>query len=179
MKYIKSKVIYKGRRVELVEASYLNKNNEERVMEHIYVKPAVAILAINDKGNFIFIKEKRTAIGNDEVISIPAGLVEEGEEKENAALRELEEETGYVAENIKFISWFYSTCGFTNERVDLYFCDNVKIQNKQKLDEDEEIQILEVSIKDAFEMLEKGKLNNAIIQNALLWYKYYNSRKDD
>lgn len=173
MNFIKSQDVYIGRRVLLEEASYLDKNNKVTVMEHVKVKPAVVILAITKNDEIVFIKEKRTAIGNVEVLEIPAGVIENGEDPKYAAIRELKEETGYVTKDVEFLTKYYPSCGYSNEEIFVYLASNLEEKQEQELDETEEIKVIEVNKDDAFKMLEKGKIFNAATQIALMWFKMF------
>ena len=173
MKFIESHVVYKGKRVILEEATYLDKKNNKQVMEHVYVKPAVAILAITDQGNFVFIEERRTAINNQKILEMPAGLVEENESFKEAAIRELREETGYVTDNVEFLTSYYSSCGFTNEKLYIFLASNLREKVSRNLDDAEEINVKEIKKEDVFNMLKKGDICNASSKVALLWYKLF------
>lgn len=173
MKFIKSHVAYKGRRVILEEASYMDKNNKITVMEHVKVNPAVVILAKTTDDKFIFIKEKRTAVGNIELLEMPAGVVEDNEDPREAAIRELKEETGYVTKDVEFLTEYYPSCGYTNEKIFVYLAKDLKEKQEQELDETEEIKVIEVNKEDAYKLLKEGKIYNAATQIALMWFKLF------
>ena len=173
MKFIKSHVVYKGRRVILEEASYMDKNNKITVMEHVKVNPAVVILAKTTDDKFIFIKEKRTAVGNIELLEMPAGVVEDNEDPREATIRELKEETGYVTKDVEFLTEYYPSCGYTNEKIFVYLAKDLKEKQEQELDETEEIKVIEVNKEDAYKLLKEGKIYNAATQIALMWFKLF------
>ena len=78
---------------------------------------------------------------------IPAGILEKGEDPKDAALRELEEETGYRAEKIEKICEFYSSPGITAGKFYLFYAENLK-KTHQHLDEDEFLEVERVPLKD-------------------------------
>ena len=80
------------------------------------------------------------------LIEIPAGKLEIGEERKSAALRELEEETGYIAEDLELIGEVYGSPGFCNEKISIYLADNLS-EGKMKLDEDEFLDIKNIQLK--------------------------------
>ena len=86
--------IFKGKILTLVKDKVLLPNNNEAEREIILHKGAAAIVPVDDEGRIIFVRQYRHPIG-EELLEIPAGLLEEGEEPLESAKRELEEETGY------------------------------------------------------------------------------------
>lgn len=94
--------------------------------ELVFHKGAVAVLAVTDEGKIILVKQYRKAI---ESVSyeIPAGKLEEGEAgfEQEAASRELEEETGYQGQLTPLYT-FYTAIGFSNEKITLYLADKLK-----------------------------------------------------
>ena len=76
-------------------------------------------MPINEKNEAIFIKQLREVIGKVE-LEFPAGIVDKDEKPEDAAKRELEEETGIVANSIEHLITVYPSCGYTNEKVHIF-----------------------------------------------------------
>lgn len=80
---------------------------------------AAAIIAIDDDGSVLLVEQYRVPLGRI-CLEIPAGLIGdddggEGESAEVAALRELEEETGYTAAHMENLGEFYSSPGMVSE----------------------------------------------------------------
>ena len=95
------KVVYNGKRINVEELKYYNERKEIEVYrEHVIAGDAVIIMPITENNEFIMVQEARTPIGKI-VLAFPAGMIEKGETPKNAAIRELEEETGYKTEYIK------------------------------------------------------------------------------
>lgn len=131
--------------------------------ELIFHNGAVCVLAVTPEGKLILVKQYRKAI---EQISyeIPAGKLEPGEagSEELAALRELEEETGYTSSKLTLLHDFYSAIGFCNERLRLYLADDlVKVENPRPQDEDEVIELIEVTLDEALSMIASGQICDA------------------
>ena len=114
-KTISSDRIYTGKvislKVDTVEIE--NKGYQKReIVEH---QGAVAIVALTDDDKVVLIKQFRKPI--EQVIwEIPAGKLEIGETPKECAIRELKEETGYSAKNIKLIHKFFTSSGFSNQK---------------------------------------------------------------
>ncbi len=90
--------------------------------------------------------------------------MELGEEDtlQDAALRELEEETGYTSDKLTLLADFYSAIGFCNERIRLYLADNlIKVENPRPMDEDEVIELHEVTLEEALNLVATGDICDA------------------
>lgn len=104
MNFIKTKEewIIKTPRMEVVNVEYEDEHgNPELIHTIIRSRPSVAII-VRHEGKIAFIKQFRSTTG-EFYIELPAGLLEEGETEEMAAVRETEEETGIVVSNVKVI----------------------------------------------------------------------------
>lgn len=109
-------------------------------------REVVAILAVTEEKKVLLVEQYRPAIRKD-FLEIPAGLVEEGEEALLAAKRELEEETGYVAEEWKEICSYYGSAGISDGQYHLFLAQNLK-KTHQHLDEDEFLTVREMPLED-------------------------------
>ncbi|HGH8054892.1 TPA: NUDIX hydrolase, partial [Streptococcus agalactiae] len=90
--------------------------------------------------------------------------------KEEAALRELEEETGYTG-NLEILYSFYTAIGFCNEKIVLYLATDLqKVENPRPQDDDEVLELLELSYEDCMQMVEKGMIQDAKTIIALQYY---------
>ncbi|MGT2911681.1 NUDIX hydrolase [Streptococcus cameli] len=163
-KTIARKEIFKGHIFDVVvDDVELPNGLGQAKRELIFHKGAVCVLALTPEGKIILVKQYRKAI---EKISyeIPAGKLEVGEagSEEAAALRELEEETGYTSHNLTLLHDFYSAIGFCNERLRLYLADDlVKVDNPLPQDEDEVIELLEVTLAEALDLIASGDICDA------------------
>ena len=91
-------------------------SGEREVVKH---PGACAVVAITPEGEVLLVRQFREAI-RQELLEIPAGIVEEGETAEECAARELLEETGYRATKMEHLGTIYTSPGFTNEKIELY-----------------------------------------------------------
>lgn len=109
-------------------------------------REAVGIVAVFEDDTVLMVNQYRPAV---EMVTteIPAGLVEEGEDPQIAALRELEEETGYRAEKIEKLCEFYNSPGISAGKFYIFYAENLK-KTHQHLDEDEFLEVERVSLKD-------------------------------
>ncbi len=107
---------------------------------------AAAVIAINEKDEIILVNQYRPAV-KDHILEIPAGLVEEGEDPEVGARRELEEETGYKAGKLTKLYEYYTSPGISCSKMYIYLATELT-NGKQKLDDDEYLEIVHVPVSD-------------------------------
>ena len=172
-KEISKKLAYKGKRVQVEEIEYLN-GDKIIYREHIKAGNASVILPITEDNKVIMIQEPRTPIGKV-ILALPAGMIEEGEESEKAAIRELEEETGYLASNIEFLREYYPSVGYSDEKIKIYLATNMK-KTEQHLDEEEDIKVIEVPLEELIEMLDKNEIITASTTIAVMHYLLYKKK---
>lgn len=135
------------------------------VVEH---SPAVALLPVMEDGTVFLIRQFRYALGK-EILEIPAGLVEPGEDFEKSAKRELQEEIGFFPETLKEIGRMYNSPGFCTEMLVLYLATDLR-PSKLHEDEDEFIQIHPVSRENIAPLFSEGKISDGKTFAALSWY---------
>lgn len=170
-KTVTGETLYEGKiitlRVEEVELP----DGKRASRELIRHPGAVAILAITPEGKLVFVEQYRKALERL-LIEIPAGKIDAGEAPEVTAIRELEEETGYGAREFSFIQSFATSPGFADEVIHLYLArDLYPIENPAAGDEDEFINIMEVSLAEAEEMMANGSIFDAKTAFAVLYAK--------
>ena len=107
----------------------------------------------------ILVKQYRNA-ENGDVLEIPAGKLEKGEEPLTCAKRELEEEIGYRAGAIEKICAMYTAVGFSNEKLHLYIATEL-VKSKQSLDEDEYIELVTYPLEEAIKMIFTGEIKDS------------------
>lgn len=106
--------------------------------EVVHHQGSVAVVAIR-AGSVLITSQFRIAVGKT-VLEIPAGRIEEGETPAEAALRELLEETGYTADRLEPGPVYYSSVGFLDERVHIFFAFDL-IEKSAKPEGDEQIDL--------------------------------------
>ena len=94
------------------------------------------------------------------MLEVPAGKIDPGESPEDAAKRELKEETGYTAGNIKFLMQFYPSVGYSEEILYLYLCTELT-SGETNFDEHEAIDIEEYEVNKLYKMAMDGDIQDA------------------
>lgn len=168
MIYRNSKLLFRGQRVDLlsIEADHPQGGFVKR--EVISHPGAVVILPLLDPETIILIRNDRYAV-QKELIELPAGTLEKGEDPLLCAARELQEETGYQAKQLEPLLHFYPSPGFCNEILYGYKAIGLTFIG-QDLDETEKISVEPTSLKKALKMIQTGEICDAKTICLLLFY---------
>lgn len=160
-KTIRTEHIFSGRVVSLQVDEVELPNGKTSKREIVKHPGAVAIIPITDDQKIVMVEQYRKALER-EIIEIPAGKLEKGESPEHTAMRELEEETGYTCKELYPLISFYTSPGFCDEIVHLYAAKGLqKMDEKAELDEDEFVNIVEVTLEEAEQLVKEKKIYDA------------------
>ncbi|MDI6828425.1 MAG: NUDIX hydrolase [Armatimonadota bacterium] len=158
-KTIESKRIFEGRivrlRVDTVELPNGRRTTRE-VVEH---KGAVAIVPMLDHEKVLMVKQFRQPVGS-ELLEIPAGTLEEGENPADCASRELAEETGYYPGKLTEMFHSYLSPGYSTEMLYTFLAEDLQ-KVSEKRDFDEFLEVVTIDIKEAIEMICRGIILDA------------------
>lgn len=160
-KTVKTEQIYNGKVISLQVEEVELPNGKRSKREIIKHPGAVAILALTDDNKLVMVEQYRKALERT-IIEIPAGKLEQGEKPEVCAIRELEEETGYECARIDWLISFYTSPGFADELVHLYIATGLRQkEHPATTDEDEFVNVIEVTIEEALELIKDQKIFDA------------------
>ena len=101
---------------------------------------AVAIVAVDDKDRVVLVRQDRPAAGK-QLLELPAGLIDDGEEPLESAKRELREETGLQGGTWRELWSFFSSPGFIDERITMFAAEGLE-QGERDLDDGEEVEVV-------------------------------------
>ncbi len=155
-KRIHTRPTYTSKIFELEFRDYLD--DEQQQHDNIAVlqsADAANVIPITNDNNVLLVKQYRFGI-EDYTIEIPGGLVEKGEEQLLGVQRELLEETGYQAERWEFLGSVYSNPVFITSEIHHYIAFGAVKTDTQNLDFDEEIDLIEMPVKEVLAKLEDG-----------------------
>ena len=147
--------IFKGRIIHVKTQNIKFPDGHTSLYECVYHKPAVMIIPVLENNKLLMEKQYRPVIKKS-IWEFPAGLVEKGETCRQAALRELEEETGLQAKKLTKIGVYYSSPGFTDEKTTFFLAKNFQ-KTKQKLDPDEDLILKAFSYRELQTRLKKNQ----------------------
>ncbi|MDR2522951.1 MAG: NUDIX hydrolase [Synergistaceae bacterium] len=170
---ISSRRIYDGRvlnlRVDQVEMADGRRAMRE-VVEH---RAAVGVLALTGRDSVLLVRQYRYAAG-EETLEICAGLVEESEDLQEAAAREMREELGYSPGRLSKICSFYASPGFCTELLTVFLAENLT-PSRLPQDDDENVRTVEVPYKEIPALL-SGTVRDSKTFAALAWFLSHKAR---
>lgn len=151
--------IYDGKiislRIDTVELPD-QKHHKREIVEH---PGAVAIVALTGEENIVLIRQFRKAVEKP-LLEIPAGKIEKNEEPLKAAIRELKEETGYLADRMEYLTEIYTSPGFSDEKITLFFAKNLT-EGETEFDSGENIDTEIYSLDACVEKIRTGEITDA------------------
>jgi ADP-ribose pyrophosphatase len=121
------------------------------VVEH---PGAVAIVGVTSDDNVLLLRQSHHTIGRT-LLGLPAGTLEQGETPEACAQRELTEETGYRAGRLTQLASYYTSPGYTNERLTIFHAANCEPAGGE-IDPDELIRLAPIPLADVPRLLSPG-----------------------
>ena len=167
-KRIRTEKVYSGSFLDVRKDTVKLPNGESSTREWIKHPGAVCIIPVLKENSILFIRQYRYSI-RKHMIEIPAGKIDAGEDPLTCGLRELEEETGYVAEKLTLLTTIYPAIGFTDEKMWIYIAENLT-KTKPKLDKDEFLEPYPLPFDKALKMVWESKINDAKTMVALLMF---------
>lgn len=158
-KTLESSIIYDGAflRLRTDRAKLPNGRTASReVVEH---PGGVAILPLDEAGNVILVEQYRYPLGKL-VVEVPAGKLNRGEDHRICAMRELEEETGLIPEDLLYLGCLYPSPGFCDEIIYLYLARGLR-QSDSHPDEDEFLEVRSVPFGILLDAVMRGEICDA------------------
>jgi len=158
--------VYSGKLLNIYRDTVLLENGNTSVREIAKHPGGVCVAALEDDGSLWFVRQYRYAVGED-VLELPAGKLEPGEDPDDAIVRELKEETGCTADSIIKVSASFPSPGYTSEVLHLYIARGLH-HGDQHLDEDEDLDAFRIPLADAVKMVMNGEIRDSKTQTLIL-----------
>lgn len=151
-------------------------NGKTTHWDYIYHNGAAAIVPVRDDGKILMVRQYRNALDR-ETLEIPAGKLDTKDEKPLlCAMRELEEETGYISEKMSHLITLRTWVAFTNEKIEVYVAEQLKA-TAQHLDEDEFIHVEAYTMRELKEKIFSGEIQDAKTISSLLAYEAWQKKE--
>ncbi|TDQ38600.1 NUDIX hydrolase [Thiopseudomonas denitrificans] len=128
-----------------------------------------AVLAVTPQQQVILVRQHRYVCGRD-MLELPAGKLDAGEEPAGCALRELAEETPYTAGSVQLVHAFYSTPGFCNEKIYLFWAQDVEANSQAVPDDGELLELVLLDAQQVREALAQQRIEDGKTLVALYWW---------
>lgn len=156
---LESRSVFQGKMINL-RVDHVRLPNGETASREVVEHPgAVALIAVNPEGEMVLVRQFRQPT-QEAMIEIPAGKLQKGEDPLECAHRELEEETGYTAGRMQLLTQYYTTPGFCDEKMFLYYASDLKAGGISP-DEDEFLEVVHLPLETARRMVYQGEIKDA------------------
>lgn len=170
-KTIQTNHIFTGKvisvQVDDVELPDGNKSQRE-IVKH---PGAVAVIPVTPDGKIVLVEQYRKPLERS-IIELPAGKMEPNEEPAHTAVRELEEETGYTTDRLQYVTSFYTSPGFADEIIHIYYTNEIRpLKEAVTGDEDEFVEIVTLSLEEAEQYVKEQKIYDAKTAYAIIYLR--------
>ena len=170
-KKLSSELIYKGKIIDVYKDKVVCPNGHESVREYVSHCRASCVMALTDDGKFLV--EKQYRYPYDEVIfEFPAGKCDKGEDPLITAKRELEEETGYQADQWYYLGRIHNAIGYSDEHLEFFLAKGLKAGDRH-LDEGECLEVYRLPFKEVKEMTLNGDITDVKTIIGVFWLEKY------
>ena len=172
---LSSQIIYEGRAVKLRIDTVRTADDRQTTREIVEHADCVAIIALDADDNVLLVNQFRKAV-EKELLEIPAGGIEPGEEPVATVRRELREETGYLPERVERLGGFYSTPGYCTEYLHLYLATDLTL-SPLHAEDTESIRLVRVPISEVLDLVTSGNIcDSKSIAGLLTFLEYRKAR---
>lgn len=161
--------VTKGYWIEINTDKIKLSNHKESIREYVKHPGAALIIPELPNGKLLFVKQFRYALGKI-FLELPAGKKDHHEKSLVTAKRELQEEVGYKAKKMKFLTRIHPVIGYANEQIDIYLAQGLTYIGDNP-DEEEFLIPVELTIQQAMKMVWQHKITDVKTQIALFWYQ--------
>ncbi|MBQ8146106.1 MAG: NUDIX hydrolase [Clostridia bacterium] len=165
-KKLSSRQIFDGVVVKLYVDDIELPDGRKSVREVVRHPGAVCVIPVTDEGEVIMVRQFRYAF-NQVLLEVPAGKLEPNEDPLDAALRELEEESGVVASKVEHIGEIYTTVAIIDEKIHVYLATGLTYKNAHP-DADEFLEVEKIPLKTLVDMVMRGEIKDSKTQIAIL-----------
>ncbi len=162
-----SESVFDGRLLHVRRDRVRLPSGHETGREYIIHPGAVLVIPLLDNGNLVFERQFRYPLRRS-FIELPAGKIDPQEGPLETGKRELLEETGYTARDWQYLATLHPCIGYSDERILLYLAKGLQA-GAHRRDEDETLELLEMSLPDAMESMRRGEITDGKTMIALFW----------
>ena len=164
---VRSEPIFDGSVLHVYHDLVSLPNGAQSSREYTVHHGAVCIVPLLDNGDVLLERQFRYALG-EVLTEIPAGKLDApDEDPREAALRELREETGAIAQELIPLGIFYPACAYSSEKIHMFLARGIRF-GERELDADEFLNVFQMPLSDLVEQIAVGKIPDGKTQAAVL-----------
>ena len=156
---LKSEVLMKGRAFAIRRDTLKTPDGRETKFEIIEHGGSVVLIPVDENGNVLLVRQYRHAT-QGELLELPAGTLDDDEDPEVCAAREIREETGMAARQLVRLGDFYLAPGYSTEFMVVYLATDLSF-SPLEADADEFLSVKKVPVAEAIQMAERGEMPDA------------------
>ncbi len=157
-KTLSSKIVFEGRAVKLRVDTIQMPDGRQTTREIVEHGACIAVVAVDNDNNVLLVSQYRDAVGK-ELLEIPAGGVDLGEDIETAVKREMQEETGYLPRKLVNLGGYYLAPGYSTEYLHLYLAADL-VPGRLVAEDTEGITVIKVPVSQIRKLLTSGKISD-------------------
>lgn len=160
-------LVFDGKVLHVYCDDIIQPDGREAKREYAKHLGAVCVVPLTEKNEVICVKQFRYA-HHRLFLEIPAGKLDyAGEDRRDAALRELREETGALCERLTHIGDIIPSPAILTERISMYLAEGLSFTDRE-LDDGEFVDVVNISLEELVEMIMRGEIEDAKTQTAIL-----------
>lgn len=165
-KTLESNLKFKGKILEVYQDTVLLEDGTNALRDVVRHSGGVCVAAINENNELYFVKQYRYP-HKKALLELPAGKLEWGENHYECGKRELREETGFTADEFKYLGSLAPTPAYDTEIIHMYLAKGLH-KTEQELDDDEFLEVMTIPLSEAVKMVMNNEIEDAKTQLAIL-----------
>lgn len=170
-KTLRRNYVFEGRLIKVRVDTVAAADGHHGVREIVEHPDAVVMVALDADDNLLLVDQYRTPLGKN-LLEIPAGVIDKGENAEDTAIREMQEETGFKPQKLVFLAGFYTAPGFSTEYLHLYLATDL-VPSPLQAEDTAGIKLIRVPVSRIIELITSGRIQDAkTIAGLLLFLEY-------
>jgi ADP-ribose pyrophosphatase len=170
-KLLLRKYVFEGRAIRVRVDTVRNADGRRTTREIVEHGECIAVVALDPDGNILLVRQYRSALAK-QLLEIPAGGIDKGENSEAAVIREMQEETGFKPGKVERLCGFYLTPGTSNEYLHLYLATDL-VPSRLHAEDTAGIEVISTPVSQIKELIKTGALQDGKSIAGLLYYLEY------
>lgn len=165
-KKLQEECVYQGSIFRVYHNRVELPNGATAARDRITHSGGAGMVALDDEGYIYLVRQYRSGV-EKELLEIPAGKLEKGEDPAETVVRELEEEVGFTPRKVTYLGHMELSPAYLQEITYLYLGQDL-LPHKESLDEDEFLEVVRMPFAEALDRVLKGEITDGKTQNAIM-----------